>query len=253
MALERLLDITLYPPEPDQLYTTMDFPEPPLHRPYLYLNMVSTVDGKIVIGDVGGSAVGVGGATDQLLFRRLQHTCDAALLGSSTLRASQVIYPADKPRFVVTRTGDVPLDNRFFRDAPGQAFVLAPQTLAPEIAERIQAKAQLIQAGQGSVDLAEAMRILRQEHNIKVLLCEGGATLNDDLIRLGLADELFLTLTNKIKGGSHLPTVVDGQGLSVRLLPAANLAVTVSRRWRNLSKVSPRRNAVGSLGNWSKL
>jgi len=223
MALQRLLDTTLNPPEPDQLYTIMDFPEPPSDRPYLYINMVSTADGKIVLGEVGGSAKGVGNATDQLLFRRLQHTCDAALIGGSTLRASQVIYPAEKPRFVITRTGDVPLDNRFFRDAPEQAYVLAPETLAQDAAKRIEARAKLIRVGRESVDLIAAMRILRQEYGIGVLLCEGGATLNDDLIQRGLADELFLTLTNKLKGGSHLPTVVDGQGFA----PGSYLPLTL--------------------------
>ncbi len=223
MALQCLLDTTPHPPEPDQLYTARDFPASSPDRPYLYINMVSTVDGKIVIGNVSGSAAGVGGATDQLLFRRLQQTCDAALIGGSTLRASQVIYPAEKPRFVITRTGDVPLDNRFFRDAPDRAYVLAPETLAPGMVARIEAKAKLIRVGQGSVDLKEAMRILRQEYGIRVLLCEGGATLNDDLIRHGLADELFLTLTNKLKGGSHLPTVVDGQGFA----PGSYLPLTL--------------------------
>lgn len=224
MALQRLLDTTANPPDPDQLYSVMDFPEPPSDRPYLYLNMVSTADGKIVIGNVGGSAKGVGNVTDQLLFRRLQHTCDAALLGSSTLRASQVIYPPDKPRFVITRTGDVPLNNRFFQDAPEQAYVLAPETLAQDASKRIEdAGVKLIQVGQDSVDLITSMKILRQEYGIGVLLCEGGATLNDDLIRHGLADELFLTLTNKLKGGSHLPTVVDGQGFA----PGSYLPLTL--------------------------
>ena len=223
MALQRLLDTTPNPPEPDQLYTAMDFPEPPPERPYLYINMVSTVDGKIVLGEVGASAKGLGNATDQVLFRRLQHTCDAALIGGSTLRASQVIYPAEKPRFVITRTGDVPLDNRFFRDAPEQAYVLAPETLTQAAAERIEAKAKLIRVGRDSVDLTAAMQILRQEYGVGVLLCEGGASLNDDLIRHGLADELFLTLTNKLKGGSHLPTVVDGQGFA----PGSYLPLTL--------------------------
>src|SRR5579871_4834259 len=136
MALERLLDLTSDTPEPDALYLNLSFPNPPVDRPYLYINMVATVDGKIVLGAPGGSAVGVGGPTDQLLFRRLQLVCDAVLLGSTTLRASQVIYPPDTPRFVVTATGNVPLDNRFFADAPDRAYVLIPVDLpAPQKAK----------------------------------------------------------------------------------------------------------------------
>ncbi len=174
--------------------------------------MVSTADGKIVIGELGGTAKGVGGPTDQLLFRRLQQTCDGALLGSTTLRASHVLYPPHIPRFVVTRKGDISLTNRFFTDAPDRAYVIAPENLPEATAAKLKAATNVVQFGQGDVNLAAALRHLRQKLGIRYLLCEGGATLNDQLIQAGLADELFLTLTPKLKGGSHLPTPVDGSG-----------------------------------------
>ena len=212
MPLECLLDLTENSLPPEELYTDIRFPHPPENRPYVYINMAATVDGKIVIGEAGGSAKGVGGPTDQRLFRRLQTQCDAALLGSATLRASQVIYPKDKARYVVTRTGDLPLTNRFFTDAPERAFILAPENLPPDVQKRLRDGASLIQIGAENVDLPAALNLMRREHGVNVLLCEGGATLNDDLIRAGLADELFLTLAPKLKGGSHLPTIMTGAG-----------------------------------------
>lgn len=226
MALERLLDLTPDTPVPEDLYTRITWPDPPGDRPYVYLNVVSTLDGKIVIGELGGSAADVGGPTDQRLFRRLQHTCDAALIGSGTLRSSPVIYPADKRRFVVTRSGDLPLTNRFFTDALDRAYILAPAGLPEATKARLRDTAQLIEVGQGAVDLPEAMRLLRQDYGIRTLLCEGGGILNDDLIRAGLADELFLTLTPKVKGGSHLPTAVGGAGFPPgTFLPATLLSL----------------------------
>jgi hypothetical protein len=79
MALERLFDLTGNTTAPDALYIKIVFPDPSEERPYLYINMVATVDGKIVLGKIGGTAAGVGGSTDQKLFRRLQHHCDAVL------------------------------------------------------------------------------------------------------------------------------------------------------------------------------
>lgn len=212
MPLERWIDRAENPPAPEALYTRLDFPEPPETRPYLFINMVSTVDGKIVIGEVGGTAAGVGGPTDQLLFRRLQRLPDAVMLGSATVRAGTVLYPPEKPRYVVTRTGELPLTNRFFTDAPDRAFVLTPEDLPEAAAARLRAETNLLQFGRGRVDLTAAMRFLRHEQGVRTLLCEGGATLNDELIRAGLADELFLTLTNKLKGGVHLPTLLEGTG-----------------------------------------
>ena len=212
MPLEKLIDTTSNPLAPEFLYLSVSFPEPLEDRPYTYLNMVSTADGKIVIGEVGGSAKGVGGETDQLLFRRLQLTCDAAMIGGATLRSCQVIYPPEVRRFVVTRSGDLSLQNRFFTDAPDKAYILAPSDLPAKKLEELKTVANVIQTGEGGVDLKSAMRILRQEHGIKLLLCEGGAKLNDELLLAGLVDELFLTIAPKLKGGSQNPTVVDGTG-----------------------------------------
>ena len=226
MALQRLFDSATHPPEPDALYTELERPEPPEDRPYLYINMAATVDGKIVVGEPGGTAKGVGGPTDQRLFRRLQHTCDAAMLGSATLRASQVIYPPEILRFVVTGKGDVPLKNRFFTDAPSKAYVLAPKALPTDVAAKLKAATNVLQIGQEEVDLAAALKHMRHTLGIRYLLCEGGATLNDQLIRAGLADELFLTLAPKIKGGSSLPTPVAGEGFPPNVaLPATLLSL----------------------------
>ena len=234
MALQCLLDETANPPtEPGALYLDMEWPEPPEDRPYLYINMASTVDGKIVIGEPGGTAKGVGGPTDQVLFRRLQHVCDAALLGSTTLRASQVIYPPEIARFVVTRRGDVPLTNRFFTDAPQKAYVLAPVQLPDAAAAKLKAATNVVQIGQDEVDLAAALKHLRQNLGVRTLLCEGGAALNDQLIRAGLADELFLTLAPKVKGGSHLPTPVDGEGFP----PNVALPTTLLSLYRDGSEL----------------
>ncbi len=211
MSLERLLDLSEGPASAEALYTHIDWPAPPADRPYLFINMVSTVDGKIVIGREGGPAAGVGGPTDQKLFRRLQTVCDGAMIGSGTLRASNVIYPSDKPRFVVTRTGALPITNRFFTDAPDKVYVLAPEDLPDAAATALSSVATVLRFGSSGVDLRLALRHLRTQLGIRTLLCEGGADINDQLIRASLADELFLTIAAKIKGGT-LPTPVTGEG-----------------------------------------
>lgn len=222
-GLECLLDLTGSAPQPAALYERIAFPDPPADRPYVYINMVSTVDGKIVVGKVGGTSRGVGGPTDQLLFRRLQQNCDAALIGGVTLRAGNVIYPPSLLRFTVTKSGEVPLDNRFFRDAPEKACVLAPEDLPEGKAARLAAETNLIRIGKGEVDLPAALRWMRVERDVRHLLCEGGATLNDALLRAGLVNELFLTLAPKLKGGAALPTIVTGQGFP----PGVSLPLTL--------------------------
>lgn len=229
MGIELLYDSELNGTAPPDLYTDIRWPSPPADRPYVFINMASTVDGKIVLGKPDGPAKGVGGPTDQILFRRLQTQCDGALLGGVTLRASNVIYPERLPRFTVTRSGDVPLENRFFTDAPDKAFVFAPSNLSAEVADRIRAVVNLVTLGDTSVDLAEALKWIRTEQRIRTLLCEGGPTINDQLVRAGLADELFLTLGPKLKGGAGLPTIVTGEGFP----PGASMPITLISVYRD--------------------
>ncbi len=67
--------------------------------------------------------------------------------------------------------------------------------------------------GDGRVDLPEAMRTLR-ELGIERVLVEGGGTLNFELLRLNLVDELNVYIAPMIFGGSSAPTLADGAGLS---------------------------------------
>ncbi len=211
MTLTRLTETAA---DTDSVYADISWPDAPTGRPYVYVNMASTADGKIVIGTAHGSAKGVGGATDQLLFRRLQLQADAVIVGAVTLRASQVIYPSQKPRFTVTRSGDIPTSNRFFTDAPDKAHIFVPGSLDEHVCSRLAAEtgAAVLPCGTTDVDIPRALGIIRNQFGAKSLLCEGGSVLNEQLFRLGLVDELFLTLAPRIKGGAHLPTPVGGAG-----------------------------------------
>ena len=66
--------------------------------------------------------------------------------------------------------------------------------------------------GEGRVDLAAAMRTLRGLGMERVLV-EGGGTLNFELFRLGLVDEVHVYVAPMIFGGSTAPTLADGGGL----------------------------------------
>src|SRR5579862_9004732 len=102
MPIERLIDHSGLGIVPADLYTDLQLPGGHADRPYTFANMVSTVDGKIVVGPVGATARGVGSQTDQMLMRRLQGNADAAIIGAGTLRAGTVTYRSAMWRAVVT-------------------------------------------------------------------------------------------------------------------------------------------------------
>ncbi|MFN7015767.1 MAG: RibD family protein [Fimbriimonadales bacterium] len=212
----RLLDRTGWQGEPEQLYAeTALFPEPPPDRPYIFTNTVTTLDGKLILGEVGSSAAGLGSPKDQQLMHRLEALADAVVIGSSTLRADKHMnYPPHLYRAVVTTSGDLPTDHDFFRkSAGGRALVFAPTHIPPDRKLALERVATVHLVGETRVEIPEVVRILHTHYEVRYLLVEGGGSLNFYFFEAGLVDEIFLTLAPRVKGGAHLPTMVDGAGL----------------------------------------
>jgi len=208
-----LLDLTGETHTEETLYQHLQFPPAPPDRPYVFLNMVSTLDGKITLGEVGDSAAGLGSPMDQTLMKRLQRNAQAVLIGASTLRVGHVTYPETLWRAVVTASGNLPHESRFFREAPGKAVIFTTERMPERQRKALQEHAQVILGGTEQVDLKQALSFLRQQLGIECLLCEGGGALNFEMFAAGLIDEWFLTLAPKVKGGRHIPTTVEGDGL----------------------------------------
>ena len=62
-------------------------------------------------------------------------------------------------------------------------------------------------------DLPLVLARLREDYGVRSVLCEGGPTLNSHLLAAGLVDELFLSLSPQITGGTGAPTIVEGKPL----------------------------------------
>ncbi len=208
-----LLDLTGENHSEETLYRQISFPPAPADRPYVFLNMVSTLDGKITLGEVGDTAAGLGSPMDQALMKRLQRNAQAVLIGASTLRAGHVTYPETLWRGVITASGNLPAESRFFSEAPGKAVVFTTEQVPEQKRKEWQEFAHVVVCGTGKVNLVQALSFLRQQLGIERLLCEGGGALNYEMFAADLIDEWFLTLAPKVKGGRHIPTTVEGDGL----------------------------------------
>lgn len=232
-------------------YAELAFPDPPADRPTVLINMVSTIDGKILTGDREEHVMDLGSEDDHATMRFLQAQCDGVMLGAGSLRATPGLwYPAQLARFVVSGSGALP-ESRFFTDAPERAYVVTyhESAIASEIGMEEQASDELVRgvrvaqlgtritghstvlnllsAGAITVDFAAIFAYLRVELGIGRLLIEGGSELNSQLLALGLVDELFLTLAPKVKLGRDVPTIADGDPLDRRDV----------QRWRLLSAI----------------
>lgn len=190
------------------LYQSLKFPEAPADRPYTFINMVATIDGKILSGNRDESVDDLGSKIDNLAMKRIEASADAIIAGAQTVRATTPAWDPKSPkRIVVTRSGNLPQQAKFFTG--GQAYIAAP--VSAQV--RPFGHAQLLPVGKDELDLTNLFKVLRQGLGVEKLLVSGGSVLNAQLLKLDLVDELFLTISPKVKLGRDVPTYADGEEL----------------------------------------
>jgi riboflavin biosynthesis pyrimidine reductase len=210
------------------VYADLELPAGTAGQPFVYLNMVQTLDGQTAIG---GSAWAIGTEVDHHLFRQLRVHADAVLYGAGTLRRDDVVVtthpwlqerrrqagrPPNPPAVVLSATcqfDPATYGRQFFRRTDFPRLILTtPQATAADM-ERVRAcgvAVDVLPAGpDGGVDLAAALRHLAGR-GVRRLLCEGGPTLATALARAGLLDEVFLTVTLRVGGDPAQPRLFAG-------------------------------------------
>jgi riboflavin-specific deaminase-like protein len=215
----------------------------PAGRPYLVLNMVSTLDGKATID---WRTKGLSTELDRRLFHLLRTQVDAVMIGAGTARIERYgrIAKSDELRerrvseglapeplaVVVSARLDLPSDLPLLQE-PEQEVVIATGSDAE--LRGTKAKIEYLRVGD---DLPLLMATLRGERGVRSVLCEGGPTLNFHLLAAGLVDELFLTLSPKLTGGAAALTIVAGRDLveptEVELVSVAEGGGDLFTRWR---------------------
>ncbi|BDD82932.1 hypothetical protein TPB0596_26950 [Tsukamurella pulmonis] len=146
-------------------------------RAYVRANMISSLDGSAT---AAGRSGGLGAQGDHRVFGALRAATDAVLVGAATVRDEDYGTPEHPALAVVTR-GTLDRTPRLY--PPG----------GPE---------PIVYSGNGaSVDLAEVLKDL-YAHGHRRVLAEGGPGMLGALLAQGLVDELCLTLSPVLVGGS---------------------------------------------------
>ena len=215
----------------------------PEGRPYLVLNMVSSLDGKATID---WRTKGLSTELDRQLFHHLRTQADAVMVGAGTARVERYgrMIKTDELREKRVREGlrpeplavvvsgrlDLPHDLPLLTE-PEQPVVIA--TASEAVLPGLGNQVEYARVGD---DLPLLMATLREERDVRSVLCEGGPTLNFHLLAAGLVDELFLTLSPKLAGGAAALTIVAGRDLvepaELELVSVAKGGGDLFTRWR---------------------
>ncbi len=206
-------------------YTQLTFPDPPTDRPFTTINMVMSADGRTV---VAGTERGLGSPLDQRLMRELRVHFDVVMNGAATFRASGTSARLNDPKLerwrtergmppspiaaVLTRSGDLPESRRFFTDDGFDALVYLSSAAPERVRRELESRGRPVVVVPEGREAPAALDHMRRELGARRVLIEGGAVLNGDLVRQGLVNEFFLTLSPKIVGGDSAHPAVQWPG-----------------------------------------
>jgi 5-amino-6-(5-phosphoribosylamino)uracil reductase len=207
-------------------------------RPYLAINMVATLDGKVVIGGPGTTRL-IGTSTDHYLMAQIESQADAVIFGAGLIREDNPAHPNYTAEMqqrrkeaglrpqqlwgVVSTRGEFDKKPRLFEVGREHTALFTSAQIGDERSKVLEQWTQVFVCGDSIVDPAEMGRICREQLGVHCAISLGGPTLNASLAEASAVDEFFLTLAPKLQGGSRLPTAVEGIGFPPETLPRLTL------------------------------
>ena len=216
----------------------------PATRPFVFVNMAMTADGKIATFNRRVSSFG--SPRDQRHLYELRAQADAVMAGARTLDANAVYLGPGGTEFrrerarrglaeynlrvIVSGSGSINPRAAIFQRRFSPIVILTRRDAPAVRLRRLRGLADAVIAhGTGELDFAAALMELRARWGVRRILCEGGGELNDALFRAGLVDELHLTVCPLLFGGQASPTLAEGTGAR-RLADAARLRLWAMKR-----------------------
>lgn len=200
-----------------------------MDRPFVYINMATTVDGKIT--SAAREYPRFASEHDRRNMDILRARADAILVGAGTIRADNPSLlvrddgmreyrrslgkPNGPMKVLVTAGAAIGTDYRFFTEEDGGERLIATVEEVPgDQLAPFEGKAEVLRIGRGSVDLPALLAELKRR-GVERLLAEGGGEMNWQLFDDDLVDELFITVAPSLLGGRDAPTAVEGEGFTM--------------------------------------
>ena len=198
-----------------------------MNRPYVHINVAMTADGKIDTFQRKGAAIS--SAWDKERVDHLRAEADAVMVGGKTLleedpkltvksevlraeRIARELSPNPMKVGVVTEAHLKP-DSDFLNTGPADIVIFTTRWTSKHHVSELKSRGVDIYVDDSEkVNLPAALETLK-ELGVQRLMVEGGSTLNFELLRLGLVDEITAFVAPMIFGGANAPTMAAGPGL----------------------------------------
>ena len=113
----------------------------------------------------------------------------------------------------IVTEANIKADSQFLNTGPAEIVIFTTRRTSKEKLSLLEGRHVHVYSGDfEKVDLQRALAVLK-DMGVERLMVEGGGTLNFELVRLGLVDEITAYLAPMIFGGASAPTMAAGPGL----------------------------------------
>ena len=198
-----------------------------MNRPYVFINVAATADGKIDTFERMGAAIS--SKRDKQRVDELRASADAVIVGGRTLldEGPKLTVKSEALREGRVRRGlspnpikvgiassvDIHPDSDFLNAGPARIVIFTTNRTSKEQVDFLRKRGVDVYIHDSErVNLLQALETLHELGARRVMI-EGGGTINFEFLRAGLVDELMIYIAPMIFGGDHAPTLAAGTGL----------------------------------------
>ena len=199
---------------------------------YVILNAAMSIDGKI---STRRSDSSFSSRKDWIRVHKLRSSVDGIVVGISTVLEDNPMLSVrhyskgtkDPVRIIVDSNARIPLNSRIIRSSKNIQTIVAttPNASTRKIKELKKAGVQVLVSGKRKVNIKNLFQQL-ENLGLKRILVEGGGEINWSVLKIGLANELIVTISPVVVGGRDAKTLVEGEGI-------ANIANGIKMRLSN--------------------
>ena len=187
---------------------------------YVILNAAMSVDGKITTRNNDSS---ISSEEDLVRVHKLRSAVDGIVIGISTvleddpmLNVRHFTKTTKNPtRIIIDSKARIPLDSKIIKSAKKiQTIIAVTQNASRKKINAIEGRGgKVLVFGIGRVNIRKLFQQL-ERLGLEKILVEGGGEINWSVLKLGLVNELIVTISPVIIGGRDAKTLVEGRGIA---------------------------------------
>jgi len=187
---------------------------------YVILNAAMSIDGKIATRRNDSS---FSSRKDWIRVHKLRSSVDGIVVGISTVLKDNPMLNArhysrgtkDPVRIIIDSKVKIPLNSKIIKSSKKIQTIVGTTHNASTRKTNLLKKAgvQVLFSGKRKVNIKNLFQQL-EILGLKRILVEGGGEINWSVLKIGLVNELIITISPVIVGGRDAKTLVEGEGIS---------------------------------------